>query len=44
LRWLQQQGNSRVKLYVESDHQAAIELYLTYGFATASRDVMYAQG
>jgi mycothiol synthase len=44
LHWLQQQGNSRVKLYVESDHQAAIELYLTYGFATASRDVMYAQG
>jgi mycothiol synthase len=44
LRWLQQQGNSRVELYVESDHQAAIELYLTYGFATASRDVMYAQG
>jgi len=44
LRWLQQQGNSRVKLYVESDHQAAIQLYLTYGFATASRDVMYAQG
>jgi mycothiol synthase len=44
LRWLQQQGNSRVKLYVESDHRAAIELYLTYGFATASRDVMYAQG
>jgi mycothiol synthase len=44
LRWLQQQGNSRVKLYVESDHQAAIELYLTYGFATASSDVMYAQG
>jgi len=44
LRWLQQQGNSRVKHYVESDDQAAIELYLTYGFATASRDVMYAQG
>lgn len=44
LHWLQQQGNSRVELYVESDHQAAIELYLTYGFATASRDVMYAQG
>jgi mycothiol synthase len=44
LRWLQQQGNSRVKLYVESDHRAAIELYLTYGFAIASRDVMYAQG
>jgi mycothiol synthase len=44
LRWLQQRGNSRVKLYVEADHQAAIELYLIYGFATASRDVMYAQG
>ena len=44
LRWLQQQGNSRVELYVESDHQAAIEPYLRYGFATASRDVMYAQG
>jgi mycothiol synthase len=43
LRWLRQQGNTRVKLYVESDHRAAIELYLTYGFATASRDVMYAQ-
>jgi mycothiol synthase len=44
LRWLRQRGNLRVKLYVESDHRAAIELYLTYGFATASRDVMYAQG
>jgi len=44
LRWLQQQGNSRVKLYVEADHQAAIELYLIYGFTTVSRDVMYAQG
>jgi mycothiol synthase len=44
LGWLRQQGNSRVKLYVESDHRAAIELYLTYGFATTSRDVMYAQG
>jgi mycothiol synthase len=42
LRWLQRQGDVRVKLYVESDHRAAIELYLTYGFATASRDVMYA--
>jgi mycothiol synthase len=44
LRWLQQHGNTRVRLYVESEHQAAIELYLTYGFAIASRDVMYAQG
>jgi mycothiol synthase len=43
LRWLQRQGDTRVKLYVESDHRAAIELYLTYGFATASRDVMYAK-
>ena len=43
LRWLQQQGCSRVKLYVEGGHRAAIELYLTYGFTTASRDVMYAQ-
>jgi mycothiol synthase len=43
LRWLQQQGCSRVKLYVEANHRAAIELYLTYGFTTASRDVMYAQ-
>jgi mycothiol synthase len=44
LHSLQQRGSSRVKLYVEADHKAAIELYLTYGFATASRDVMYAQG
>lgn len=43
LRWLRQQGCSRVMLYVEADHRAAIELYLTYGFTTASRDVMYAQ-
>jgi hypothetical protein len=28
---------------VEADHRTAIELYLTYGFATASRDVMYAE-
>jgi mycothiol synthase len=44
LRWLQQRGNTRVELYVESDHRAAIGLYLSYGFATVSRDVMYAQG
>ena len=43
LRWLQQQGCSRVELYVEADHRAAIKLYLTYGFTTASHDVMYAQ-
>jgi mycothiol synthase len=43
LRSLQQQGNTRVQLYVESDSRAAIELYLNYGFATVNRDVMYAQ-
>src|SRR5215207_7212608 len=43
LRFLQQRGNTRVQLYVESDHRAAIELYLNYGFATVNRDVMYAQ-
>jgi len=44
LRSLQQRGSTRVELYVEADHRAAIELYLSYGFATVSRDVMYAQG
>ena len=44
LRSLQQRGSTRVELYVEADHQAAIELYLTYGFTTVNRDVMYAQG
>jgi len=43
LRSLQQRGSTRVELYVEADHRAAIELYLSYGFATVSRDVMYAQ-
>jgi mycothiol synthase len=43
LRSLQQRGSSRVELYVEADHRAAIELYLTYGFTTVNRDVMYAQ-
>ena len=41
---LRERGNTRVELYVEADHRAAIGLYLTYGFATVSRDVMYAQG
>jgi mycothiol synthase len=44
LHFLQQRGNTRVQLYVEADHRVAIELYLTYGFAIVSRDVMYAQG
>ena len=43
LRSLQQRGSTRAQLYVEADHRAAIELYLNYGFATVSRDVMYAQ-
>ena len=43
LRSLQERGSTRVQLYVEADHRAAIELYLNYGFATVSRDVMYAQ-
>jgi mycothiol synthase len=44
LRSLQQRGNTRVELYVEADHRAAVGLYLSYGFTTVSRDVMYAQG
>jgi mycothiol synthase len=43
LRSLQERGSTKVELYVEADHKAAIELYRTYGFTTASRDVMYAQ-
>ena len=43
LRSLQERGSTRVELYVEADHEAAIKLYRTYGFATVSRDVMYAQ-
>jgi mycothiol synthase len=43
LRSLQERDSTRAELYVEADHAAAIQLYLTYGFATASRDVMYAQ-
>ena len=44
LRSLQQRGSTRVELYVEANHRAAIGLYLSYGFTTVSRDVMYAQG
>ncbi len=44
LRSLQQRGSTRVELYVEADHRVAIELYLSYGFVTVSRDVMYARG
>lgn len=44
LRSLQERGSTRVELYVQADNRAAVELYLSYGFATVSRDVMYAQG
>jgi mycothiol synthase len=44
LRSLKRRGSTRVELYVEADHRIAIELYLTYGFVTVNRDVMYAQG
>jgi mycothiol synthase len=44
LRSLQRRGSTRVELYVEAHHRAAIELYLSYGFAAVSRDVMYARG
>jgi mycothiol synthase len=44
LRSLRERGSTRVELYVEADNRAAVELYLSYGFATVSRDVMYAQG
>jgi mycothiol synthase len=43
LRSLQQRGSKLAMLYVEANHRTAVELYLTYGFATASRDVMYAE-
>jgi mycothiol synthase len=42
LRHLKRRGNTRVQLYVEADHGAAIALYSAYGFGVASRDVMYA--
>jgi mycothiol synthase len=42
LRHLKRRGNTRVQLYVEADHGAAIALYSAYGFRVASRDVMYA--
>jgi mycothiol synthase len=44
LHSLRRRGSTRVELYVEADHRIAIELYLTYGFVTVNRDVMYAQG
>src|SRR5688500_7400925 len=43
LRSLQERGSTRVELYVEADNRAAVQLYLSYGFTTVNRDVMYAQ-
>ena len=43
LHHLQRQGLVEVQLYVEADHERAVRLYSGYGFAPASRDVMYAQ-
>jgi len=42
LQHLKRRGNTRVRLYVEAAHGAAIALYSAYGFRVASRDVMYA--
>jgi mycothiol synthase len=41
LTFLRDRGNTEVELYVEADHERAVGLYEAYGFATASRDVMY---
>lgn len=40
---LRRQGDTVVELYVEADHDRAVGLYRAYGFAIASRDVMYVQ-
>ena len=41
LTYLRSRGNSRVELYVESDHPTAIGLYLGAGFSESSRDALY---
>jgi mycothiol synthase len=41
LEHLRERGNTEVELYTESDNQQALSLYFGYGFAVASRDVMY---
>lgn len=41
LRYLRDQGDTEVELYVESDHPTAIGLYTRAGFVEASRDVLY---
>lgn len=43
LRHLAEQGNATIELYVEADQPAAVGLYASSGFTTASHDVMYAQ-
>jgi mycothiol synthase len=42
LTHLKRLGNTKVQLYVEADHEAAIALYSAYGFRVVRRDVMYA--
>jgi mycothiol synthase len=42
LTHLKRLGNTKVQLYVEADHGAAIALYSAYGFRVVRRDVMYA--
>jgi len=43
LAYLRERGNTTVELYVEAASGPAVALYSGYGFATAARDVMYAQ-
>jgi mycothiol synthase len=42
LAHLQGNGCTRVQLYVEADHQKAVNLYRHRGFSVTTRDVMYA--
>jgi mycothiol synthase len=43
LTHLRERGLSTVELYVEADHERAVNLYTRYGFAVSSRDVMYVE-
>ena len=42
LEHLRERGSTEVELYTESDNEQALHVYFGYGFAVASRDVMYA--
>ncbi|HET9646698.1 MAG TPA: mycothiol synthase [Microlunatus sp.] len=44
LRHLQEQGDTAVQLYVESDHTVALRLYTAAGFVEDHRDVLYGTG